>query len=60
MIMKREYTSAELGMMYGLTIGAVVASLLMALTGDAWWLSFTGAGIALGYGLGAARDKRAG
>lgn len=58
--MKREYTKTELGMMYGLLIGAVVASLMMALTGDAWWLAFTGAGIALGYGLGATWDKRAG
>jgi hypothetical protein len=58
--MKREYTNAELGMMYGLLIGAVVGILILALTGEAWWLALTGAGLAVGYGLGATWDKREG
>lgn len=56
--MKREYTRTELGMMYGLLVGAVIALTLFALTGEAWWLSMTGAGLAFGLGLGATWDKR--
>jgi len=56
--MKREYTKAELGSIYGLLIGAVIGVAMFSLTGEAWWLTVTGAGIALGYGLGATWDRR--
>jgi hypothetical protein len=56
--MKREYTKAELGLISGMLVGAVIALTLFSLTGEAWWLTVTGAGIALGYGLGATWDTR--
>ena len=56
--MKREYTRTELGMMYGMLVGAVIALTMFTLTGEAWWLAMTGAGLALGLGLGATWDKR--
>lgn len=56
--MKREYTNTELGMIYGLLIGAVLGITFFALTGEAWWLTIVGAGIALGLGLGATWDRR--
>ena len=56
--MRREYTKTEMGMMYGLLVGAVIALTLFTLTGDARWLTMTGAGLALGLGLGATWDTR--
>lgn len=56
--MKREYTKTELGMMYGLLIGAVIGVALMIVTGQAWWLAIAGAGLALGLGLGATWDRQ--
>ena len=56
--MKREYTKTELGMMYGLLIGAVIGVALMIVTGQAWWLAIAGAGLALGFGLGATWDRQ--
>jgi hypothetical protein len=57
---KREYTKTELGMTYGLLVGGAVAVIAFALTGDAWWLTFTGAGLALGLGIGTSLDQREG
>ncbi len=56
--MKRGYTNTELGMMFGLLIGAALGITIFALTGQAWWLTVAGAGLALGFGLGATWDKR--
>ena len=56
--MKREYTKTELGMMYGLLIGAVIGVALMIVTGQAWWLAIAGAGLALGLDLGATWDRQ--
>lgn len=56
--MKREYTKTELGMMYGLLIGAVIGVALMIVTGQAWWLAIAGAGLSLGFGLGATWDRQ--
>jgi uncharacterized membrane protein YgaE (UPF0421/DUF939 family) len=56
--MKRDTTKTELGMLYGMLVGAVVALTLFSLTGDAWWLSMTGAGLAFGLGLGATWERR--
>jgi hypothetical protein len=55
---ERHYTKTEMGMMYGLLAGAAIALLLSALTGQAWWLAMTGAGVALGLGIGASLDQR--
>lgn len=52
----RQYTKAELGLVSGTLVGASIGVLLMALTGDAIWLTVTGVGIALGYGIGATMD----
>jgi uncharacterized membrane protein YgaE (UPF0421/DUF939 family) len=58
--MKREYTKTELGMMYGMLVGAVIALTLFSLTGQAWWLAMSGVGLAFGLGLGATWERRGG
>lgn len=55
---KRQYTPTELGMMYGMTIGAVIGVILFAITNQPWWLGMIGIGVALGLGIGTAMDKR--
>lgn len=57
---KRRYTSTELGVMYGLLIGAVIFITMFALTGEILWIVTMGAGIALGLGIGATRGQREG
>ncbi len=55
----RKYTSTELGMMYGLLAGAAIGLVLFAITSNALWFIAIGAGLALGFGLGATWGRRA-
>ena len=50
-------TPTQVGMMFGLWIGAGVGSLLFALTMNALWFVLAGVGVALGLGIGAARER---
>lgn len=54
----REYSKMELGLIYGMGIGAVVFLLMLALTGEAIWIVAMGAGIALGAGFGVTFDQK--
>jgi len=55
---KRRYGYTEWGMLLGILIGGGAAAVLYARTGQAFWFGLTGAGLALGLGLGAALDRR--
>jgi len=55
---KRQYTPTELGMMYGMVIGAAIGVILFAITNEVWWLGAIGAGLALGLGIGASMEKK--
>lgn len=53
-----DYTKMELGLIYGMGIGAIVFLLMLALTGEIMWVLAMGAGIALGAGFGATFDQK--
>ena len=55
----RAYTKSELGMLYGMMIGASVFLIMFALTSEILWVLAVGIGLALGLGLGASMDERA-
>lgn len=57
---KRQYTPTELGMMYGLLIGAVIFLTMFSLTGEIMWILAMGTGIALGLGIGSSMEQRKG
>lgn len=51
------YAKTDLGTLYGIAVGAVIALILYMQTGDTGWLSITGAGIAFGLGFGAQMEQ---
>lgn len=55
----RAYTKAELGMLYGMMIGASIFLIMFALTSELLWVLAVGIGLALGLGLRASMDERA-
>lgn len=57
---KRTYTKTELGMIYGIAIGATVILIMYALTDEILWNLTMGLGLALGLGIGASLDKKRG
>ena len=57
---KRHYTPTELGMTYGLLIGAVIFLTMFSLTGEIMWILAMGTGIALGLGIGSSMGQREG
>lgn len=54
----QRYTPSQLGLVYGMALGAALGLLLLSFTGDAIWLVLTGVGITLGYGIGATWERR--
>ncbi len=48
---------AQVGMMFGLWIGAGVGTVLFAITMNPLWFVLAGAGLALGLGIGAAGER---
>lgn len=57
---KRTYTKTELGMIYGIAIGAAIFLIMYALTDEILWILAMGLGLALGLGIGASLDKKRG
>ena len=51
---ERRYSYTELGMMLGICVGAGLAVVLFATTGEATYFGVVGIGLALGLGLGSA------
>jgi len=60
MMKKRKYTPTELGMIYGMLVGAVVFLVMFALTSEILWILAIGPGVAMGLGIGATMEKRGG
>jgi VIT1/CCC1 family predicted Fe2+/Mn2+ transporter len=54
---KRQYTKTELGMVYGMAIGAAIFLVMFAITNDTQWIAALSVGLALGLGIGATMDK---
>lgn len=50
----------QLGMLLGIVLGAAVGVVGFAITVDALWLTLPGVGVALGLGVGATVERRAG
>jgi len=53
----RRYSATTWGMLLGLFVGAGLATILFATTGEATYFGLVGVGLALGLGLGAAYDR---
>jgi len=53
----RRYSTTTWGMLLGLFIGAGLATIMFATTGEAIYFGLVGVGLALGLGLGAAIDR---
>lgn len=54
----RRVTPTQLGMLWGIVVGAALGVVLFAVTSTALWLTLPGVGVALGLGVGATIDKR--
>lgn len=54
----RRYSYAELGMLFGISIGSGIGVIAFSFTGDALFFTLTGIGIIFGLGIGAMLDKR--
>jgi hypothetical protein len=54
---RRKDTNSELGMMYGIIVGAAIGTLLFVFTHNAIWLTAIGVGVALGLSIGAGKDR---
>ena len=59
MASKRKFTNTELGISYGLIIGAVVVGMLFALTNDPIYFSYLGFGLVIGLVIGSYLDSKA-
>jgi hypothetical protein len=57
MSMENRNSPTAWGMLLGLFIGAGLATMLFATTGEAMYFGLVGVGLALGLGLGAAFDR---
>ena len=57
-IVMRTYSYAELGMLFGISIGSGIGITAFSFTGDALFFTLTGIGIIFGLGIGAMLDKR--
>jgi hypothetical protein len=55
---KRNYTYAQLGMLFGIFIGGGLSVVLFGITGDAVYFGVAGAGTAIGLILGAGLDRQ--
>jgi hypothetical protein len=53
---ERKYRYTELGMLLGIFVGGGLATILVAMTGEAAYYAIVGIGLALGLSLGAAYD----
>ena len=53
----RQYTYAQLGMLFGIFVGGGLGVVLLAITGNALYIALAGAGLAIGLVLGAGVDK---
>ena len=54
----RKYSYAELGMLFGISIGSGIGVIAFSFTGDALFFTLTGIEIIFGLGIGAVLDKR--
>ncbi len=54
---KRKYTKAELGMLYGIALGAGIGIPMFVITNNAIWFVAIGTGVALGISIGASKDR---
>lgn len=54
---QRKYTKAELGMMYGITLGAGIGIPMFVITNNVLWFTAIGAGLALGLSVGSGKDR---
>ncbi len=54
---KRNYSFAQLGLLFGVFIGGGIATILFATTGNAIYFSIIGVGVAVGLILGAGYDQ---
>lgn len=54
----RKYSYAELGMLFGMSVGSGIGITAFSFTGDALSFTLTGIGIIFGLGIGAMLDKR--
>ncbi len=54
----RKFTNTELGMTYGLMIGAAFVSMAFALTNDPIYFSYLGLGLVLGLVIGSYLDSK--
>jgi hypothetical protein len=54
---KRQYTYAQLGMLFGIFIGGGLGVIFLSTTGNAVYVAITGAGAAIGLILGAGIDR---
>jgi hypothetical protein len=57
---EREYSYAQLGMLFGIIVGGGLATILYATTEEAIYFGLIGVGLALGLGMGAALDRSKG
>jgi len=53
-----DYSYAELGMLFGISIGGGIGITAFSITGDALFFALTGIGVTFGFGIGAVLDKR--
>lgn len=51
------YTRAELGMMYGMTVGAGIGIPMVVVTNNALWFMAIGVEVALGFSIGSGKDR---
>jgi len=56
-VMKKD-SYAEIGMLFGISIGSVIGITAYSITGDALFFTLTGIGIIFGLGIGVVLDKR--
>lgn len=57
-IIMKKYSYAELGMLFGISIGSGIGITAFSITGDALFFTLTGIGIPFGLGIGSMLDKR--
>jgi len=55
---KRQYTYAQLGMLFGIFVGGGLGTVLFASTGNVAYFAFIGAGVGVGLSLGAGFDQK--
>ncbi len=55
---ERKVGPTERGMMLGMLFGSAAASAMFIATGEAFYFSLTGVGLAIGLGIGAALERR--